>query len=114
MPSTTMPHSTSPEDAGSPLADEVLQEDTPEQEQTIEGISQADDGADQDMSMADVGAVGDDASNTVAEPKSEIKLDVKLEDLFADMDSDDEFSSSNSKSQELKSTDSQEAPPSPM
>ena len=105
-----MPHSTSLGDSGTPLADEVPQEDTAEQYQKEEEISQASDDAEQDMTMADVEIAGDKVASTNAEIKSE----VKLEDLFADMDSDDEFSSSNVKTQDIKSPGSQEAPSSPV
>jgi DNA primase small subunit len=106
----TMPHSTSLGDSDSPMANVLLKEDTTEQSRTDEGIIQASGSVDQDMTMADVQAVDDEVPNANAEIKSE----VKLEDLFADMDSDDEFSSSNVKSQDLKSSGSQEAPSSPV
>jgi DNA primase small subunit len=92
------------------MANVLLKEDTTEQCRTDEGIIQASGSVDQDMTMADVQAVDDEVPNANAEIKSE----VKLEDLFADMDSDDEFSSSNVKSQDLKSSGSQEAPSSPV
>lgn len=105
-----MPHSTSLEDSDTPLADRILPEDTAEQPQKEEEISQASDDVDQDMTMADVEVAGDEVESTNAE----IKPEVKLEDLFADMDSDDEFSSSNVKTQDIKSSGSQEAPSSPV
>jgi DNA primase small subunit len=105
-----MPHSTSPEDSEIHVVDGMVKEEIAEQPGTEAGISQANTALDQDMSMKDVEAIEDNALNANAEIKSE----VKLEDLFADMDSDDEFSSSNIKSQDLKSSGSQEGPSSPV
>lgn len=105
-----MPHSTTPEDIDPSLSGAKPEEDTTEQPLKEEDTSQASNDVDQDLAMADADVAGDEVSNTNAEIKSE----VKLEDLFADMDSDDEFSSSNVKTQDVKSSGSQEAPSSPV
>jgi DNA primase small subunit len=99
MPPTTMPHSIPQDDSTTPLADA-----------TEESISQGDTTMDPDMTMADVGAVDDE----IPDAKEEIKSEVKLEDLFADIESDEEFPSSNSKSQDVKVSSSPEAPSSPV
>lgn len=103
-----MPHSTAPGDVDAPLVDEKPQEDSTEHSVKEEGNSQTINDADQDM--ADAVVSGDEESKT----NGQIKTEVKLEELFADMDSDDEFSSSNAKTQEIKSFGSQEAPSSPV
>jgi DNA primase small subunit len=103
-----MPHSTAPGDVDVPLVDEKPQEELTEQPVKEEEDSQTSNDVDQDMADAEV--VGDKESKT----NTEIKPEVKLEDLFADMDSDDEFSSSNAKSQEIKSSAPQEVPSSPV
>ncbi|PSS09046.1 hypothetical protein M430DRAFT_109400 [Amorphotheca resinae ATCC 22711] len=78
--------------------------------ETNHGISQDDDAADQDMTMANVGIEGDN----VPDIKTESKSEVKLEDLFADIDSDEEFGSAKVKSQDIKPSSSPEAPSSPV
>ena len=105
-----MPHSTSPDDSETPATDRMVKEENTEQPRTEGSVSLVDDAIKQDITMADVEAMDDHVSNM----KTEIKHEVKLEDLFADMDSDEEFSSSNIKSQDLKSPGSQEEPSSPM
>jgi DNA primase small subunit len=60
----------------------------------------------QDMTMADAGVQG----QTI--PAPEIKQEIKLEDLFADIESDEEFPSSNAR--DIKISSSPEAPASPM
>lgn len=113
-----MPHSVSPEESASPDADAIIGEPKPENIELHESAgtvvadsvgpiepSQASD--DQDMMMADAGA---------AEEKMPVKMEataeVKLEDLFADMDSDEEFPSSTG--QDVKISNSPEAPASPL
>lgn len=117
-----MPHSVLQGDSDI-LTDATLQAPKTENEETQtnartmtediwrdEGISQSNNAVDQDMTMADLGAVDDIASDV----KVELQPEVKLVDLFADDDSDDEFPSSNIKSQDLKISSSPEAPPSPV
>lgn len=113
-----MPHSVSPDEpsnaVASPLAVaevEIQTTDAMTQETSTEnGNSQDSEAADHDMTMADVAGT-DTIPGTLVKP--EIKSEVKLEDLFADMDSDEEFPSSTG--QNLKITSSPpEAPPSPV
>lgn len=117
-----MPHSVSPENASNPDPNIPAEADTDKGEtQTTEstltqetaaenGNTQESESADQDMTMADVAG----AETTPKAPvKPEIAPEIKLEDLFADMDSDEEFPSSTG--QNLKITSSPpEAPLSPM
>ena len=105
-----MPHSTSPDASETRVTDGIVKEDNIEQPRTEEGVSHVGDAVDEDMTMVDMEAMDDNVLNANAEIKSE----VKLEDLFADIDSDDESSSSNIKGQDLKSSGSQEAPSSPL
>ncbi|CAL3971772.1 unnamed protein product [Diplocarpon coronariae] len=63
------------------------------------GITKESDSSDRDMTMADVAAEPDSPEDAV---KPEVISEVKLENLFADMDSDDEFPSSTD--QDLKIT----------
>ena len=113
-----MPHSVSPEDPASPGQDVVVEEPKTDDVETLEsentavadsigpiGKSQASD--DQDMTMADAGAVEEKIAIKV-----ETTAEVKLEDLFADMDSDEEFPSSTG--QVVKISSSPEAPASPV
>jgi DNA primase small subunit len=113
-----MPHSVSPEDLASPDQNVVIEEPQTENVETQEskgtafadsigpiGESQTSD--DQDMTMADAGAVEDKTP-----VKVETTAEVKLEDLFADMDSDEEFPSSTG--QDMKISSSPEAPASPV
>ncbi len=98
-----MPHSESPEPKSAPDADAHL-EDAPAADVVLpngNGDSQVTDG---DVAM-------EDAGDAVTLPiKKEVK-EVKLDDLFADADSDEEFPSSRPK-EELVSS-SPEAPSSP-
>jgi DNA primase small subunit len=50
--------------------------------------------------------------NMTESPKTEVKKEVKLEDLFADIDSDEEFPSSDTL--DIKTSSSPEAPASPV
>tara|TARA_R110002060_G_scaffold15581_13_gene21762 strand:+ start:1221 stop:1556 length:336 start_codon:yes stop_codon:yes gene_type:complete len=111
-----MPHSVSPEepsnaDASPSAVAEISTIDAMTQETSTEnGNSQDSEAADHDMTMADVAGT-DTIPGALVKP--EIKSEVKLEDLFADMDSDEEFPSSTG--QKLKITSSPpEAPPSPV
>lgn len=75
------------------------------------GATQATDSTDQDMTMADIGKAEEDLPSKDL-IKEETKPEVKLEDLFADMESDDEFPSS--AAPEMKVDSSPEAPASPV
>jgi DNA primase small subunit len=115
-----MPHSVSPEDPSAPDQDAMIAEaetggETQTTDQTMvddaetrNGDSQIHNAADQDMEMEDAGVEGEE----VPQIKSEAKHEVKLEDLFADMESDEEFPSSTG--QIVKAEGSPEAPSSPM
>ncbi len=70
--------------------------------------SQESDVADQDMTTV---YVGQEEEAKVA-VKEEFKTGVKLEDLFADIESDEEFPSSTG--QDIKASSSPQAPSSPM
>ncbi|KAH8590800.1 hypothetical protein B0O99DRAFT_691115 [Bisporella sp. PMI_857] len=63
---------------------------------------------DNDITMADIGVEGDGLPQVKTEPQAELKL----EDIFADIDSDDEFPSSNA--QNIKVSSSPEASSSPI
>ena len=113
-----MPHSVSPKDPASPDEDAIVPEpktenvDTQESEGTavadsIGPIEENHASDDQDMMMADAGAVEEKMP-----VKIEATAEVKLEDLFADMDSDEEFPSSTG--QDVKTSNSPEAPASPL
>lgn len=112
-----MPHSVSP-DQDTLIADvETDSGETQTTESTVatnaamnNGDSQASEGMDQDMTMADAGVEGETVPEVVA--KREEKPEVKLEDLFADIESDEEFPSSNTRN--LKDSSSPEAPSSPV
>lgn len=66
-----------------------------------------DDDEDHEMTIEDAGLEGDGADSLKVEPK-----EVKLDDLFADVESDEEFSSWNA--EDVKSSSSPEAPASPL
>jgi DNA primase small subunit len=113
-----MPHSVSPEDPASPDEDAIVPEpktenvDTQESEGTavadsIGPIEENHASDDQDMTMADAGI-----EEEKIPVKAESMAEVKLEDLFADMDSDEEFPSSTS--QDVMISSSLEAPASPV
>ena len=119
-----MPHSVSPEDPQIPDQDAIHHSETDNDNgdsQTTNGTAVADSEAqngesqptealDQDMTMADVGVQGAEVPQVTV--KAEIRSEVKLEDLFADIDSDDEFPSSTG--QNIKVSSSPEAPSSPV
>lgn len=108
-----MPHSLSPEKSGSTDQD-AMATDTEKSvgevqptvaaattdTQTLDGDSQNSENTDQDTTMVD-----NEASAVV------VKDEVRLEDLFADIDSDEEFPSSTGN---MKVTSSPQAPESPM
>jgi DNA primase small subunit len=113
-----MPHSVSPEDPPSPDQDAIVEEPKTDYVETqgSEGTAVADSigpigesqaSDDQDMTMADA-----DVEEEKTPVKAEPAADIKLEDLFADMDSDDEFPSSTD--QDMKISSSPEAPASPV
>jgi DNA primase small subunit len=106
-----MPHSVCPEDSASPDHDAIVQEpntDNVKREgtvvaNTIGPIGESQTSDDRDMTMA---VAGLEQENPPV--KTEITSEVKLEDLFADMDSDEEFSTSTG--QDVKISSSPEAP----
>jgi DNA primase small subunit len=97
-----MPHSVSPEaqepDAEPMATDIEASQDASEHEEEDE---------DHDMAMIET---RDDAAAAVGD--SAEKQEIKLEDLFADVESDEEFPSSNA--QDIKMSSSPETPASPM
>jgi DNA primase small subunit len=106
-----MPHSISPESSA------------PQSEKhTMDDIEQNDDNAAQVNADANPAEQAEDDDNDVAMAESEmeakpvaeipIKPEVKLEDLFADFESDDEFPESSSK--DIKVTSSPQEPTSPV
>jgi len=116
-----MPHSVSPAKTSPNEEDTMITEaetdngETQTSEKTmtayteaVNGESQNSNVVDQDMTMADVGVEGED----LPQVKEEIKSEVRLEDLFADLDSDEEFPSSNGP--DIKISSSPEAPSSPV
>jgi DNA primase small subunit len=114
-----MPHSVTPEnasntdptisaEAGTDKGETQTTETSRTQEMAAEnGNTHESEPADQDITMADVALVTD------ASAKPEMAPEVKLEDLFADMDSDEEFPSSTGPNLKITSSPP-EAPPSPM
>jgi hypothetical protein len=119
---SAMPHSVSPEDPSAPDQDGMIAEaETGGGTQTIDqtmvrdaeannGEHQINNVVDQDMEMEDSGIEGEDVPQVKLEVK--VKQEVKLENLFADMESDEEFPSSTG--QVLKAEGSPEPPSSPM
>ena len=115
-----MPHSVSPEDPSAPDQDAMIADAETNGEiqstsqsiageaETSNGDSQNNNAVDQDMEIENAGAEGDD----VFQIKPDAKYDIKLEDLFADVESDNEFPSSIG--HDIKVEDSPEAPLSPM
>ncbi|KAJ8064131.1 hypothetical protein OCU04_007966 [Sclerotinia nivalis] len=109
-----MPHSISPEEPSiqsqDNMADTEETGDDAQISQEAEDTSVNKDAAelndDDDITMADAGVQGE------AIPTPATKPEVKLEDLFADVESDDEFPSTNAK--EEKASSSPEAPASPV
>ncbi len=119
-----MPHSVTPEGL-SPAAQEnedveMKMEDGAE-ENGLDGLAQhedadVDDEEENEITMGETGIQGEAVVPTPA--VDDIKQEVKLEDLFADEDSDEEFPSSSnnnlSNGQNGKLPSSPEAPASPM
>lgn len=103
-----MPHSVSPEEqvpdseAVDTIADDGANPGVPVAERQDE---------DQDMTMAEVDVQGEQVTQA-SNSNEQVKQEVKLEDLFADIESDEEFPSSNA--QDLKMSSSPEAPASPL
>jgi DNA primase small subunit len=114
-----MPHSVSPEGTSTPEIDTIIEDaetDTGDTQTTgtltadavtNNGDTQLSEVMDEDLTMAEAGVEGDEILVKVEE-----KPEVKLEDLFADMESDEEFPSSNIK--DIKVPSSPEAPSSPV
>jgi hypothetical protein len=102
-----MPHSVSPEaqepDAEPMATDVEANQDASEHEEEDE---------DHDMAMIETGDEATAAVGYSAPAAAVEKQEVKLEDLFADVESDEEFPSSNA--QGIKMSSSPEAPASPM
>jgi DNA primase small subunit len=102
-----MPHSVTPEAREpdeEPMATDVeASQDASEHEED-----------DQDHDMAMIETIGEAAATVEkSAPAVDVeKQEVKLEDLFADVESDEEFPSSNA--QDVKMSSSPEAPASPM
>jgi DNA primase small subunit len=109
-----MPHSVSPEDTTTPdqeilIADaETNNGEIKTTEHTLtadvtvtNGDSQFSETMDQDMTMVDAGVEGETVPEVAAK---EEKPDVKLEDLFADFESDEEFPSSDAQDTKLSSS----------
>jgi DNA primase small subunit len=121
-----MPHSESGEPQLPDLDAMIIETETEDGEtqattQTLNGNadnadSQISNAVDQDMTMEDAGVEGEDVpqikSGTNLDIKLDIKGEVKLEDLFADIESDDEFPSSIG--QNVKVESSPEVPSSPV
>jgi DNA primase small subunit len=84
-------------------------ENTAVADETENGDTQGEDATDQDMTMEDVGVQGEKVPEVAV--KEETKPEVKLEDLFADVESDEEFPSSTALN--IKTSSSPEAPSSP-
>ena len=114
-----MPHSISGEDSESPAQDPNLEERKPNNVETqgTEGtlvadsvgpIGESQNSEDQDMTMVD--AAPEEEKTSVK--TEEVISAVKLEDMFADMDSDEEFPSSTGL--DVKVSSSPEAPASPV
>lgn len=109
-----MPHSISP--GGATIQSQENMFDTEETGDDAQIIQEAEDisankdaaelNDDDDITMADAGVQGE------AIPTPATKPEVKLEDLFADVESDDEFPSTNAK--DKKASSSPEAPASPV
>ncbi|RDW84923.1 DNA primase [Coleophoma cylindrospora] len=104
-----MPHSVPSHDSPdlTPDMDATTNEPNP-----VEGLnreSQESDAVDPDMTMAEAGIEGQDIPAPESTPV--IKQEIKLEDLFADYESDEEFPSSHVNA--VKEESSPEAPPSP-
>ena len=115
---TNMPHSI-PETPSSPpqlamaadtIADvatsnesvQAIEQDTATESQTLSNESQEGNTAEADITMAEVEA--NLPIHTAVSVKVETKHDVRLEDLFADLDSDEEFPSSKPQDNKLSSS----------
>jgi DNA primase small subunit len=107
-----MPHSITPEPS-SPVTEAVMGEVEMVDEGLIHpGGTPQESGTDSAMSGTLVESQETDSLTTDANAiKTEVKAEVKLEDLFADVESDEEFPSSNI---DAKVSSSPEAPASPL
>lgn len=108
-----MPHSTTTSDPDTMATESATgdaEHQTPETTPPANTITESQDA---DMTMVDVGAEGDDVLPDAVSVKKENKAELKLEDLFADMDSDEEFPSSHVAADNNQSS-SPEASASPM
>ncbi|KAI9745957.1 MAG: hypothetical protein M1818_000638 [Claussenomyces sp. TS43310] len=101
-----MPHSVAPE--APPIEVDLSTTEAPDYEELAgdEDHSQSVEEQDRDVIMGEAGIEGAKSEQPV------VKQDVKLEDLFAEVESDEEFSSSNA--QDAKVPSSPEAPASPF
>lgn len=99
-----MPHSVSPEATPSAPITEIMESAGEEQEHATPIEDQI--SVDLDITMGEAGSIEDTKDGAEGKPE------VKLEDLFADVESDDEFPSSSA--QDIKVSSSPEAPASPM
>jgi DNA primase small subunit len=104
-----MPHSVSPEpvDADGDVVDMV-----PDVETTSVSPIEEEQDMYHEMTMSEASVQGDTMKETPTAAEAISKPEVKLEDLFADVESDEEFPSSNV--QDTKMLSSPEAPASPM
>jgi DNA primase small subunit len=102
-----MPHSVSPE-AQEPEAEQMAMDVEPSQDAS----EQDEEDQDNDMAMVETSDEAAPAVGNSATVEASEKQEVKLEDLFADVESDEEFPSSNA--QDIKMSSSPEAPASPM
>jgi DNA primase small subunit len=103
-----MPHSVSPE-AQEPEAEGNMMTDVNEDHE-VPDVDDED--QDNDMTMVEAGVQGDTVVEASTNGEVVVKHEVKLEDLFADVESDEEFPSSNA--QDVKMSSSPERPASPM
>jgi DNA primase small subunit len=101
-----MPHSVSPE-AQEPDAEAMAMDG-----EASDDASMYDDDKDNEMAMVETDIESKAAVEDPAAAKAPEKQEVKLEDLFADVESDEEFPSSNAP--DIKMSSSPEAPASPM
>lgn len=113
-----MPHSVSRNASASPDQDAIIEEPKPENVEMQENertaipdsigpIGESQDSESQDITMAD--ALTEEGPRPI---KAENATEIKLEDLFADVDSDEEFPSATA--QDSKVLSSPQAPVSPV
>lgn len=105
-----MPHSDSPEatyEMEAEVPSSVVHEESQEDQDQ-------DQDHDHDMTMVEAGIEGDDIKEALMKDAPAIKQEVKLEDLFTDVDSDEEFPSSGISDDYVWVSPSPEAPASTM